>query len=180
MPNDTSSKSNRKASEISFANVCWRKDWQRPYESLWSLLKKFAYLNAASVPDVRSLVAPKSDEDYPYGLFRADLNTLVTVDPIKLQNAMAVNETTLIQSTALGYLGLTEVVNLASVRLRYCVPCINSGFHTAFHQLLFFSHCSLHSSPLIDRCVGCGTIRRYTLSAISDRNESHCAIVLPV
>src|SRR3977135_3938001 len=118
MPNDISLRSNKKATEIGSDNVCWRKDWQRPYESLWSLLKKFAYLNAARVSDVRTLVGRKNKGEY-YGPFRADLNTLVTVDSIKLRNLLAIDETTLLQSTALGYLRFRELVSLASVEGRF-------------------------------------------------------------
>jgi hypothetical protein len=176
MPNDISSRPKTEASEIGFANVCWRKDWQRPYESLWSLLKKFAYLNVASVPDVRTLVGRRNKGEYPYGPFRADLNSLVTVDPVKLQNLLAVDETTLLQSTALGYVRFKELVPLASVEVRFCVTCINDGFHSPFHQLLFFSHCPIHQSPLINCCPACGTVtRRYTLSSISSPKVTDCA-----
>lgn len=159
-------------------SLCWRPNWQRPFESLWSLLKKFAYLNAAGYPDLRELVGrAKSERTSPRGeQLRCDLNSLATVDDEKLRNLLGIESNEILQATALAYIKHEELIVLTSNQLRYCTDCMKAGFHSAIHQLLFLSHCPIHNGPLVTRCPECGTVApRYTLGSITARRRTNCA-----
>jgi hypothetical protein len=158
-------------------SLCWRSDWQRPYESLWCLLNKVRHLNAATGTDIRAIFKRTTDYEVrqrrPY--LSSDLNSFVEVDEEKLRELLSLNRSTLIESTAIGYIRQEEVPLLTSNQLRYCPDCISAGFHTALHQLLFISHCPLHFRPLITRCSECGTISpRYSLASLTYRPDVKC------
>lgn len=158
-------------------SLCWRPDWQVPFESLWSLLKKFGYLNAAAYPDIRDLIRrPAPEKATTQGTkVRRDLNTLSPIDDEKLKRFLLIDPIVLCQSTALAYIRPHEITALTSNQLRYCVQCIKAGFHSAIHQLLFVSHCPIHLTPLVTRCKECGTISpRYALSSLSYRPGLKC------
>jgi len=158
-------------------SLCWRPDWLIPSESLWSLLKKFSYLNAATYPDIWNLVRrPVSEEGHRNRRsVRRDLNSFAQVDEEKLKHFLHIDPIALGQSTALAYIRPDEIGTLTSNQLRYCVPCIRAGFHTAIHQFLFVSHCPVHLSPLVTRCTACGVMSpRYTLTSIRQRPYKRC------
>ncbi|MDQ1636987.1 MAG: hypothetical protein QOF62_326 [Pyrinomonadaceae bacterium] len=158
-------------------NICWRPDWYRPYESLWSLLKKVAYLNAASYADIQQLVGRvKSERNSPRGeKLRCDLNSFAAVDNEKLKNLLLIDSTALLQTTALAYIKHEELIVLTSNQLRYCTDCLKVGFHSAIHQLLFLSQCPIHNSPLVTRCPECGTLApRYTVASVTARRRTNC------
>lgn len=159
-------------------SLCWRPDWQIPFESLWSLLKKFGYLNAAAYPDIRDLIRRAGSEKAPTDIkrVRRDLNSFAPVDEEKLKQFLLIEPAALHQSTALAYIRPDEVSALTSNQLRYCVQCIKAGFHSAIHQLLFLSHCPIHLSPLMTRCMTCGVISpRYTLASLTQRLSKDCS-----
>ena len=158
-------------------SLCWRPDWLIPFESLWSLLKKFTYLNAAGYGDLRELVGrAKSERNSPSGeQLRCDLNSFAAVDHEKLNNLLRIDPNQTLQATALAYIKHEEIVVLTTNQLRYCSACMKAGFHTAIHQLLFLSHCPIHNSPLVTRCPECGSFApRYTLASVTARRRTNC------
>ena len=159
-------------------SLCWRPDWQVPFESLWSLLKKFGYLNAAAYPDIRDLIRRPAPEKAParQPRIRRDLNSFAPVDDEKLKQFFLIDPIALRQSIAVAYIRPDEISALTSNQLRYCVPCIQAGFHSAIHQLLFLSHCPIHLSPLMTRCMTCGVMSpRYTLTSLTQRFGKNCS-----
>ena len=49
--------------------------------------------------------------------------------------------------------------------LRYCVRCLQAGFHTAWFQWLVVERCALHDAPLRTGCVRCAAAIPYVLGA---------------
>src|SRR5260370_23027019 len=141
-------------------SLCWRPEWHIPFESLWPLLKKFGYLNAATYPDIRDLIRRPTSEEAPRDRTNArrDLNSFAPVDEEKLKHFLLIDPIALRQSTALAYIRPEEIGALTSNQLKYFVSCLRAGFHSAIHQLLFVSHCPLHLSPLVTRCTACGVM----------------------
>src|SRR5258708_16693968 len=158
-------------------NICWRPDWHRRFESLWCLLSKVRYLNAATGTDIRSLIKRTADYEVPprRPYLRRDLNSLVEIDEEKLSQLLSLDRSVLIESTAIAYIKQEEVPLLTSSQLRFCPECVSTGFHSAIHQLLFVSHCPIHQTPLVTHCPTCGTISsRYTLTSLTYRNSNEC------
>jgi TniQ len=159
------------------SKICWRPEWRRPLESLWSLLCKARYLNTATGTDIRDVFKRRTSYDVPQRrpYLRRDLNSLIEVDEGKLAELLSLERSHLATATAIGYIRQEEIPLLTSNQLRYCPDCISVGFHTAIHQLLFVSHCPIHFCPLVTRCKECGAISpRYTLSSLTYRPDSKC------
>jgi len=158
-------------------NICWRPDWHRPFESLWCLLSKVRYLNAATGTDIRTLIKRTAEYDLPQRkpYLRRDLNSLVQVNEVRICELLSLDPSVLIQSTAIAYIRQEEVPLLTSNQLRYCPDCVSTGFHSAIHQLLFVSHCPIHHIPLVTRCPRCGAVSpRYTLTSLTYRTSKKC------
>lgn len=156
--------------------ACWRPEWVQPYESLWSLLAKFAYLNAANISDVKDcFVGEFVRAELPGRYWHSSLNGFSILDRRKLCTLMEMEETTLIQATSLAYLAHNEVAVLASEQLRYCTLCLATGFHSPLHQMLFLSECPVHKLPLITECSHCGrSLRRYALNFLHSKTFTGC------
>src|SRR5438309_118058 len=119
--------------------ICWRPGWRRPFESMWSLLTKARYLNAATGTDIRDIFKRRVNDAVPQRrpYLRRDLNSLIDVDEDKIIGLLRLDRTDLINSTPVGYIRQEEVPRFTSSQLRYCPDCISVGYHTAIHQLLF-------------------------------------------
>lgn len=72
-------------SKLGAGSFCWRDGWGSRYESLWSLLHKFALLNAADSIGIREVlsVEPTNNDALRYRN-RADLRYFGALDPAKL------------------------------------------------------------------------------------------------
>jgi hypothetical protein len=176
MQNVTSSKPNKDNVTITPGSYCWRSDWVRPYESLLSLLDKFAYLNAASRQQITTLVGKTNNALDPNGpKLRPDLNSFALIDEIGLRNLLMVDLSLIEGSTAVGYIRPAEVALFTSTSLRYCPQCVAIGFHSSLHQLLLISHCPVHRTLLINECVNCGTAPQlYRLSSLNKHLGQGC------
>lgn len=160
------------------SGVCWRPEWVRPHESLWSLIAKFTYLNAAIVADLHTCFAgpASTDKDWRAQYLNRSLNTFSLFDGQKLSNLLALDKTMILQGTALAYLKPNEIAALVSDQLRYCSTCIGSGYHSTLHQLLFLPECPIHGVRLLTQCSQCGRLpQRYTLTSLPVKGEMDCA-----
>ena len=157
--------------------VCWRPEWVRPYESLWSLIAKFTYLNASIVADLYSCFAGAgtTDRDWRAQYLNRSLNTFSLFDDQKLSNVLALDKTMIRQATALAYVNPNETAALVCDQLRYCSTCITSGYHSTLHQLLFLPECPIHGVRLLTQCSQCGRLpQRYTLASLPVKGDMDC------
>lgn len=156
---------------------CWRPYWSSRFESLWSLLRKFAYLNAINYHEIRKLF--KRDEvtnklNWKWYL-RDDLRHFGGLDPSKLSVIFGIGDNDLVETTVLRYVKEYEAGTLTSEFLRFCPTCIYQGFHSPLHQLLFLTKCPAHGNRLEIRCPECicPTIP-YKLPFVSSKDTSNC------
>jgi hypothetical protein len=156
---------------------CWRPYWYSRFESLWSLLRKFAYLNAINHYEIRKLF--KRDEvthtlDWKWCL-RADLRHFGGLDPSKLSVIFGIGDNDLAEATVLRYVQEYEAGTLTSEFLRFCPTCIYQGFHSPLHQLLFLTKCPAHGNRLEIRCPECiSPTIPYKLPFVSSKDLSNC------
>lgn len=183
MPNnrDKSTHIESQARNTSFERsaFCWRYYWSSRFESLWSLLRKFAYLNAINHYEIRKLFRC-DDVSQRLGLeWRLpgdDLSHFGALDPSKLSIMFGIGAEGLAEATMLRYVQGSEAVNLTSEVLRFCPTCIYQGFHSSLHQLLFVTNCPVHGDLLEIRCTECITLTiPYKLPFVSNEKLSNCA-----
>src|SRR6267142_6448484 len=87
--------------------VCWRRNWANPFESLWSLLRKFAFLNAASAKDIRDLLGREKHKwsfTHWKRARRSDLRLLEGIDIQLLSQTLKIDEESLLQSTLVPFM----------------------------------------------------------------------------
>jgi len=159
---------------------CWRPYWSSRFESLWSLLRKFAYLNVITDGEIRKIFGgnnvPHASYKWKWEWYlRADLRGFSGLDPLKLSSIFSTRHNDLREATVLAYVHEREAVTLASEFLRFCPTCMNQGFHSPLHQLLFLAKCPAHGEKLESRCPNCFTqVIPYKLSYVSNNDLSQC------
>lgn len=157
---------------------CWRPYWSSRFESLWSLLRKFAYLNAINHYEIRKLFKRDevSQEVHWRWCLRADLRHFGALDPSKLSVIFGVGDNDLAEATVLRYVKEYEAGTLTSEFLRFCPTCIYRGFHSPLYQLLFLTKCPMHGKRLEVRCPKCiSPAIPYKLQFVSSKDISDCA-----
>lgn len=165
--------------QIEPSAFCWRPHWLCRFESLWSLLRKFAYLNAINHYEIRKLfrcAGVSKKLDWKWYLPKDDLSHFGALDPSKLSIMFGIGDKDLAEATMLPYVHGYEVGILTSDTLRFCPTCIYQGFHSPLHQLLFLTNCPAHGERLEIRCTECSTLTiPYKLPSVSSKDLSGCA-----
>src|ERR1051326_5569569 len=113
--------------ETQNTGICWRDGWFAAFESLWSLLRKFAFLNAASSKEIRENLGQAnakllSSAQWRYAR-RSDLRTFGGIDPLLLSRILNVDHVRLRQGTVVPFLREGEHEILTSRYLRFCPSC---------------------------------------------------------
>lgn len=147
---------------------CWRRDWMAPYESLWSLLHKFAALNLVCVYDAKKLFQKTSTADRRQrrSLGKWNLHILGGFDAQKLSKVLRLSSEDLNQSLVTSLIPSLEIRWLTPKSvLRYCPECINLGYHSIFHQLYALPKCPIHDIALTEQCHRCGGKITYELNS---------------
>jgi hypothetical protein len=171
-----------KKAYIERSAFCWRPSWASRFESLWSLLRKFAYLNAATHGEIHSLfrrddVTRKSLQSK--WCLQSDLRHFGGLDPLKLSNIFGTDYRVLAEATVLKYVHEDEAGDLTYNFLRFCPTCIDQGFHSPLHQLLFLTKCPAHGDRLENRCIECLALTiPYKLPSVSSIDQSNCVHLL--
>lgn len=164
--------------QIKPSAFCWRPYWISRFESLWSLLRKFAYLNAINHYEIRKLFRCDGVSQrfkWKYYLPYDDLSHFSALDPSKLSIMFGIGDKGLAEATILRYVHGYEAGILTSDFLRFCPTCIYQGFHSPLHQLLFLTNCPAHGDGLEIRCTECITLTiPYKLPSISSKDLSGC------
>jgi hypothetical protein len=159
-------------------SLCWRGDLVKRYESLWSILHKFALLNAVKATDVRKIFLREASRNSSYNPWiwrnRDDLRYLGALDPVKMGTALNLTENFINESLVSNFVKQNEVNRLSCETLRYCSRCLRSGFHSPIYQLLFFDRCPIHKEKLITACQNCGSEISYRLNIDSFKKPYGC------
>ena len=126
-----------------------------PYESLVSMLWKFAWANRLPGHTVVSHTA-KSTID-PYDGITV---TLEDINTIRIASTLHITLKSLRLSTHRADSG-----RLWCHDLRFCSRCMARGYHSVVHQFEGLQRCPIHKTVLETRCRSCGKATRYHLNA---------------
>lgn len=143
---------------------CWRDDWVTGWDSIYGLLSKFAKLNAIPASELAKLFV-SSTSGRKTAIVRTpdvDLRAVGPFDLVKLSRAFRIDRKQVLKA----FVGevFPNSQRKALPYLKWCLDCIQEGFHSPIHQLEFISACPIHGSRLLSRCPGCKSAIPYRLT----------------
>jgi len=154
------------------ASYCWRENWVSQAESIYSLLQKFAFLNALGARQIgaevlseplRSVIQVKQ--------VSVELTNVASFDWSRLGHLFRI-DTAALANAFLAHPHVDQ--STVSRQLRYCPRCLQGGFHAAIFQLQFVLECPIHDLPLLAACARCGKDIAYTFNSANFRHPYHC------
>lgn len=128
--------------------------WDARGESLWSIVRKLAYVNELNGEDIKRCFY--NDSTAP-GFGKASVRSCATLNGVS-DDAILLN-TTLTKTTLPWSLPHSLVLGEGKIskRVRFCPDCSQLGFHSALFQVMAIDICPWHQVPLEDRCHLCST-----------------------
>ena len=148
------------------------------YESIFSILSKFAQQNFATPADIwhlfgKEIKSKKSGKIYTPLL---NLNYENKFEPVSLCEGLGLNKATYNFTHIFPYIPDIKYHNLIKRKtnvpifrkaieddLRYCPICLSNGFHTPMFQAKWVHTCPVHKVPLQTHCEYCGKTKPYRL-----------------
>lgn len=142
---------------MSEASFTWNPQWNHPYESLYSLLRKFALANVSTVRELQRTfsVGIKREKLQNWSNGDRDLYGFGALNPLALAQAFRMSAEAMHTTVAISYLRGQETKALTSLQWRICPACITEGFHATLYQLAFVATCPYHKVSLITSCPDC-------------------------
>lgn len=142
-------------SDSSGIGYTWDESWILPYESIWSLVHKFAMLNRISLADCKTLFKPESNKGEGITELGCKLSSQKLAGTIGLGASLDRNLVHVIVHP-------TDRQWLLSPYLRSCQACFALGFHSIFHQVTSITKCPIHHENLLAAiCEVCGSHELY-------------------
>jgi hypothetical protein len=142
------------SSKTQLPSANWRGPAPRFHESVWCVLQKISYLNALALTDLRRLFSARSAQSSPSPresrwMGWCDLSRVRASIPRDCGDwpFWAVGASARANSP-------WEPANTAHA-LRYCVSCLQEGFHSAVFDMPALARCPDHDEPLQDCCPRC-------------------------
>lgn len=153
---------------------CWRRDWHVKWESAWTLLWKFAYLNQIATSDLARLVISRQCGKRSAILAKpqVDLRDSAVFDIAVLASLLRVSQAA-VREAFLFDIAPGSVLD-SSDCLRWCVTCMRSGFHSPLFQLGPTRSCPIHGHMLVDRCPACSRTIPYKLTKAFSQHPFAC------
>lgn len=160
------------------SEVCWHPSWASTLESSWSLLRKFAFLNAALACDLRLFFGSgKHKRSTAHWKFarRSDLRVLTGIDNRLLATTLMIPYKSLAATTVIPFIREGELDVLTSSFLRFCPFCLQRNFHSPLFQNLLIHTCPIHAERLTLRCQYCESENiPYTIDTVAFRAVTGC------
>jgi len=141
----------------------WRSDWFTRYDSAYSLLAKFAYLNAFAVRDLVQIFV-SGNTGKKTAILRdpqVDLRDPSYFDLPAMSVALRADLDAVKDSFLFAM--LPNGKRKSADRLRWCPKCAAVGFHSPLFQLEIITGCPIHGVPLKSTCHQCGASTPYRL-----------------
>lgn len=137
----------------------WDDSWMLPYESIRSLLHKFAILNRISLADCKTIFKLKNN--WEEGI--TELGGKLSIQ--KLTGIIGMGSS-LDRNLVYGIAHSSDRQWLLSPYLRLCPTCSVLGFHSIFHQVTSIKKCPIHDADLVTAtCQVCGSHELYDCMA---------------
>ncbi|MFS0921294.1 hypothetical protein [Brevibacillus sp. 179-C 1.1 NHS] len=148
----------------------WRKNWIRAYESPWSILEKFKFANALTAREVLKILGTDRVKSLKAGIGGCHRN-LITLSGF---NSHTVHDVLGIDMLSSHQKIFDQLLSPLLERHRttffirediaICEECLQTGYHSIFHQWNFLHHCPFHLSPLNFACPNCSERYKYEMT----------------
>lgn len=136
-------------------SICWMDNWISPYESAYSLLSKYTFLNGLRTPAIArefircKLVSEKKKYDYAnFSLIQA-----THLDKLKMASAFRMSESA-VESAFVPDNIIPSSIPM-SENLRFCPTCLKIGYHSIAHQFEVVQMCPIHDRRIQSHCLNC-------------------------
>jgi len=152
----------------------WRPAWHVCGESVCTLFWKFAQLNQMTAKELAQLIANRTSGRRTAICIKpdVDLRDASVFDLDVIGQILRTNRATIRQSFLFEV--LPGSVLRSHERLRWCVQCMEQGFHSPLFQMRQTRTCPLHAQPLLDCCPQCRREIPYRLSTPFLAKPFHC------
>ena len=135
-----------------------RPEWGSAGESLWMRLSKFSHCNRMSVAELARLFARQDAREALTGI---DLRCMTAWATEAIASRLEISADDVRASFCCAEPHVLTMRGCSE--LRYCLCCLQAGFHTAWFQCLVAERCPLHDAPLRTGCVRCAAAIPYAL-----------------
>jgi len=140
-------------------NTNWRPKAVSRFESNWSKIQKFSYLNHIDATIIKTSLCTDEWVSKPHLWGQKDGQLLEKshLSTAKLASIFQTSEYSINEGWVEPYL-VTDLSEQYSyqTKLRYCPECILKGYHSALYQMLWLFECPIHKVPLLSSCPNCG------------------------
>lgn len=126
-------------------NYLWRKEWLWPYESLWSIIEKFKYINVFTNVEISPLFELYCVTQNIQFEIRHYIYRYTSYNGNKVSNFFNIEVNHFSELRQLKYNEPTQYLNDC---LYFCPQCIKYGYHSYFHQIKFLDTCIFHNINL--------------------------------
>ncbi len=146
---------------------CWNNKWASEYESPWSLLTKFSFINKISSDEMLreyGIIQLRSTKG-KIGDKHKSLYTLSGFDDERINKALKRSLTeenenlleSLLRATTNSQYTKDNSLDFHFMRFKvtFCPICIKDQYHSTLHQFHFIQKCPFHLVPLKNRCPDC-------------------------
>ena len=135
----------------------WRQGVTSPFESNWSKVHKFAFLNRVDATQIKSSLssADWQDKSLYWGSKAGQLLFPGHLDIQRLSSVFQEDESVLNDGWLEPYRFLNDQWEDYASYLRFCPICIRSGYHSPLYQMLWLSQRPIHHVALVQSCPNC-------------------------
>ena len=156
----------------------WRKEWVRPYESIFSILRNFCKVNALDGNDVLRLFGLHQSNTGHYN------NSLICISDIWLgYEAIKPLLDVILPDDYYNHVKAfatdCEALNtvLTDFQFAYCPECMKENYHSVLHNITNMKCCPFHKVPLIHTDISYRTgCIRYSSSSEDIMNVKDCIL----
>jgi hypothetical protein len=152
------------------ADYTRRPGWSQPVESLWAIVSKWQFVNRLPYATVARCVSSLSHAGLYQGV---DLRVLEAFDLHALAHFSGIEPSALCAG-ACAASPSSPALALASTNLRWCIACMNEGFHAALFQFTPITQCPTHNARLIQACPHCKSAIPYRLDPATAATPLAC------
>lgn len=150
---------NHRTSDYVLSPYLWRKDWVRPYESLYSALRMFERLNSFVTSSAFSMIYGKkvfiTNHDYLPPFLSAACNGIIN-SKYNVCHHVAAFFSAGNKDTIASFPQMNEEARqlLVASDYRFCPLCHAKGYHSWFYQYRGLKVCPIHHVPFesLQRC----------------------------
>lgn len=136
----------------------WRKEWVRPYESVYSVIRNFCRINVVNCNDMfRTMKISRTNNGYCNG-------SLLCISDIPLERYIIKNLLDVLLPD--DYYEKLKIFNTCNNNINkilinkcfiYCPECMKENYHSVYHNITNSSICIFHKVPLIHTNIEYGT-----------------------